>query len=149
MQCDLWRIYSSNLDQEVIFSDLHLSNFWKLPKTIFSWIWNILTEKCANLFIDPKQSEEKYFIGFRSQCDFWWIYFVQLPKTVAHTSKFLEYFSWMCWFMVEICSKLVRNLREIKILVKNTVVRGKYVFFKNFDAITCKRLFSIFLVRNT
>ena len=96
---------------------------------LFFHEFEIFWRKGVQSLIGPKQSEEKYFIGFRSQCDLWWIYFVQLPKTVAHTSKFLEYFSWMCWFMVEICSNLVRNLREIEILVTKYSGKGKIRIF--------------------
>ena len=96
---------------------------------LFFHEFEIFWRKGVQSLIGPKQSEEKYFIGFTSQCDLWWIYFVQLPKTVAHTSKFLEYFSWMCWFMVEICSNLVRNLREIEILVTKYSGKGKIRIF--------------------
>ena len=96
---------------------------------LFFHEFEIFWRKSVQSLIGPKQSEEKYFIGFTSQCDLWWIYFVQLPKTVAHSSKFLEYFSWMCWFMVEICSNLVRNLREIEILVTKYSGKGKIRIF--------------------
>ena len=117
-----FRVSQSN---SLTYSSQIIKNSQKLFFREFDIFWR----KSVQSLIDPKQSEEKYYIGFRSQCDLCGIYFVQLPKTVAHTSKFLEYFSWMCWFMVEICSNLVRNLREIEILVTKCSGRGKIRIF--------------------
>ena len=52
----------------------------------------------------------------------------------------------MCWFMVEICSNLVRNLREIEILVTKYSGKGKIRIFLNFDAIICKRLVTVLVI---
>ena len=117
-----FRVSQSN---SLTYSSQIIKNCQKLFFREFDIFWR----KSVQSLIDPKQSEEKYYIGFRSQCDLCGIYFGQLPKTVAHTSKFLEYFSWMCWFMVEICSNLVRNLREIEILVTKCSGRGKIRIF--------------------
>ena len=55
-----------------------------MPKPFFFVNLKYFDGNVCKTLIGPKQSEEKYFIGFRSQCDLWGIYFVQLPKTVAH-----------------------------------------------------------------